>query len=362
MPRRRRAGHAPELSRRDCGRVSDILQMFRIITFSIDHVEKNGTPVDEKLAFELVDDIGPLGTSLGDHRETGLLPIERTPWVTSLHDLETIAQVCDRPSEFLLYLRRRTDTDVGAYYKASDELDLFMLFMNASLYVEPDPDKLRAEHPTIPRVSRQDRKRRAGSAVRTRVGEQCHSLNAWMSREQSPHPYGDDPPPTKPTYNALPGILELIDAIDAHGSGMIRFGADVLALAGDAQRRLLNLINKCVRLAHKDGQPHDGMFSLAGAWGHPTVFVGSRPSSAQLEPIRQRLQAYMHIKRHQMKSDRSYGLLFDEGGNLELAMYINRPVGDDAELDALHQSRRPCARPYAAYALVADCQAGQPAI
>lgn len=43
----------------------------------------------------------------------------------------------------------------------------------------------------------------------------------------------------------------------------------------------------------------------------------------------------MHLKRHQLKSDRSYGLLFDEGGNLELAMYINNPTGDDAELDAL---------------------------
>lgn len=33
--------------------MSDILEMFRIITFSIDHLEENGTPVDEKLAFQL---------------------------------------------------------------------------------------------------------------------------------------------------------------------------------------------------------------------------------------------------------------------------------------------------------------------
>jgi uncharacterized protein len=47
------AGLRTELSKRDCGRVSDILEMFRIITFSIDHLEENGTPVDEKLAFQL---------------------------------------------------------------------------------------------------------------------------------------------------------------------------------------------------------------------------------------------------------------------------------------------------------------------
>lgn len=283
----------------------------------------------------LLDDIGPLGTSLGDHRKTGLLPAERTPWVTSLHDLETIAQVCDRPCEFLLYLRRRTDSDVATYYKAADELDLFMLFMNADLYVEPDPDQLRAEHPTSGRVTNRDRKERARSAIPTRVGEQCSRLNAWMAREQTHDSSADDVQPMKPTYSALPRILQLIDVIDGHSDGMVRFGADVLALSGDGQRRLLSTIDECVRRARKDGRPHHGMFSLAGAWGHPIVFIGSRPHGILLEPVRQRLQTYMRVKRHQMKSDRAYGLLFNEAGNLEIAMYYNGTVGEDAELDAL---------------------------
>jgi hypothetical protein len=116
---------------------------------------------------------------------------------------------------------------------------------------------------------------------------------------------------------------------------MIRFGADVLALASDTQQNVLNTIDKCVRLTRQDGQPHDATFSWAGAWGHPTVFIGSRPRDTHLEPARQHLEAYMHLKRHQLKSDRSYGLLFNEDGNLELAVYLNNPTGDDAELDAL---------------------------
>ncbi|GHH43956.1 hypothetical protein [Lentzea cavernae] len=282
----------------------------------------------------LLDDVGPLGTSLGDHRQTGLLPVERTPWVTSLHDLETIALVCDRPSEFLLYLRRRTDSDVATYYKAADELDLFMLFMNADLYVEPDPDEVRANHPTIGRVTKRDRKERARSAIPTRVGEQCQGLNAWMAREQD-QDATDDVQPVKPTYSALPRILELIDVIDDYRDGMIRFGADVLALSGDGQQRLLDTIDTCIRRTRKDGQPHHGMFSLAGAWGHPIVFIGSCPDAIPLEPVRQRLQTYMNLKHHQMKSDRAYGLLFNEAGNLEVVMYYNLPTGEDAELDAL---------------------------
>nr|WP_296778966.1 YfbU family protein [Rhodococcus sp. (in: high G+C Gram-positive bacteria)] len=47
------AGFSAELSKRDCGRVLDILDMFRIITFSIRRLEKDGTTVDDDLRYEL---------------------------------------------------------------------------------------------------------------------------------------------------------------------------------------------------------------------------------------------------------------------------------------------------------------------
>lgn len=47
------AGFSTELSKRDCDRVSDILQMFRIITYSIDHLAEEGSPVGDDLAFRL---------------------------------------------------------------------------------------------------------------------------------------------------------------------------------------------------------------------------------------------------------------------------------------------------------------------
>lgn len=47
------AGFRTELSQRDCGRVSDILQLFRVITYSIEHLAKTGSPVNEDLKFRL---------------------------------------------------------------------------------------------------------------------------------------------------------------------------------------------------------------------------------------------------------------------------------------------------------------------
>lgn len=47
------AGFQTELSKRDCGRVADILDMFRVITLSIERLDREGSAVDEKLKFRL---------------------------------------------------------------------------------------------------------------------------------------------------------------------------------------------------------------------------------------------------------------------------------------------------------------------
>lgn len=47
------AGFSTELSQRDCGRVKDILDMFRICTFSIDHLRKGGVELDDQLVYGL---------------------------------------------------------------------------------------------------------------------------------------------------------------------------------------------------------------------------------------------------------------------------------------------------------------------
>lgn len=47
------AGFRTELSKRDCDRVLDVLDMFRAITFSIKRLEKQGTTVNEDAAYGL---------------------------------------------------------------------------------------------------------------------------------------------------------------------------------------------------------------------------------------------------------------------------------------------------------------------
>lgn len=71
------AGFSTELSQRDCARVSDILQMFRIITYSIEDLRKNGSPVSKDLEFQLefegFDHNDPLEGQMADYVEYQLL-------------------------------------------------------------------------------------------------------------------------------------------------------------------------------------------------------------------------------------------------------------------------------------------------
>ena len=66
-----------------------------------------------------------------------------------------------------------------------------------------------------------------------------------------------------------------------------------------------------------------------------TLFIGTVPAGADREVEADRLCTYMLAKKHQVRSDRSLGLLVSHHGRIEMTMYMNDPPGDDDELDAL---------------------------
>ena len=278
----------------------------------------------------VLDDIGPLGTNLADLQNAGLLPEDRPPLILSLHDLAVIAEIGERPSEFLLYLRRRTDSPVLTYYRAVDELDLYMLFLAADLYVEDDPDDLRVSHPSMPPVASSERRRHRRSAIGTMVSDNCAELSVWMNRDTLPQ----SDAPVKPSMNAPAELLELIDKLSALGKpGWFRCGADLLALSGKGQRRLLSTIETCARATRKDGTYHDALMAFAGMWGFATVFVATRPNSAEVAEVKERLRLYIRAKQYQLQADRAYGFIFDQNGRLEDTFYSNSVEKSDSVLD-----------------------------
>ncbi|MDN3312068.1 hypothetical protein QWJ90_14130 [Microbacterium oryzae] len=279
-----------------------------------------------------LDDMGPLATALDELVRAGVVKSDRFPWIVSLHDLAIVAEVVDRPAEFLLYLRRRTESEVSLNFAAIDELDLFMLFLSGQLYVEPDPDRVSEEFLGVRRPTAKDRRRYRGQSVPTRVMTHTDPLDAWVyfregsSQEEAP----------KPEFSSHPALLGLVDFLqDGRKPGWFRFSSDLLNLADEAQEDVVRGIDNVIEATKKDGQPHTSFVAFAGAWGYPTLFVGSQPAKMPRALASHQLATYGITKKHQIQSDRALMVLVDERGAIRSVRYDNRRPAVDAELDQL---------------------------
>ena len=279
-----------------------------------------------------LDDFGPLSVALGDLERAGVLGDGVLPWIASLHDLEVISKVIDRPAEFLLWLRRRAGSGVATYYRAADELDLFMLFLNGGLYVEPDPEEVRRRHPAVGPPRSHARRQYQRDAQPTLVGTCTDPLDAWMYWTEGTSPYEVG----KPMLNTQPAAQKIVDFLaDGRKPGWLRFGADLLALAGTGQKKLGDSLRDLADKTRADGRWHTLCYSYAGQWGHPTLFAGTEPRDHTRDEAQEKLRMYMTAKKHQMRSDRSLGLLLDQRRDIVGTIYMNDIPGDYPGLDSL---------------------------
>jgi hypothetical protein len=279
-----------------------------------------------------LDDFGPLATGLDDLVRSGIIESDRFPWIVSLHDLMTISEILDRPAEFLLYLRRRTESEVSLKYFAVDELDMFMLYLSGQLYVQPDPERVQAEFLGVPRTSGHERRQYAESAIPTQVMTHTDSLDAWIYFQAGLVAE----PVEKPTFASNPELLRVVDFLqDGHKPGWFRFSADLLNLAEDAQARVVKCKNQILRDSERDAKSHTAFLAFAGAWGYPTLFLGSQPGGMPHEVASRKLLTYALAKKHQIKSDRALIVLFDPRGSISSVRYDNRAPGEDEHMDGL---------------------------
>ncbi|MFI7195779.1 hypothetical protein ACIBQ0_39185 [Nocardia nova] len=281
-----------------------------------------------------LDDFGPLGIAMNDLRRAEILKDDKLPWITSLHDLSVLAEVLVRPAEFLLYVRRRSDLGVARLYRATDELDLFMLFMSGQLYVEPDPEQVSRDHPMVPRPTKAARRRFRQSQKLTRVGTHTDPLDAWMYWKEGSNP--DEAP--KPEFIANPFVLSLVDELTRlRDNGWLRTTTDLLAISGDSQRQLEQAIKSVIRSTQIDHRPHRVMQAFAGVWGLPMIVAGSCPLGTLADQALMIHEQYTIAKKHQLQSDRATCILIDETGHICDVRYDNRPPGHDPDLDNLAQ-------------------------
>ncbi len=277
-----------------------------------------------------LDDLGPLGTALDALVRGGIITDDKFPWIVSLSDLSTIAVIVDRPSEFLLYLRRRTEPSTSRRFSAVDELDLFMLFLNGGLYLEPDPTLVHELNPATPPPTTAQIRSYERQATAVRVDVHTDALDAWM--ESKGHPT-DQP---KPSFRSASGLLSLVDFLhEGHKPGWLRMGADLLNIASKGQIDFLRNIEAIAAKTRTDGAHHSMSTGFAGAWGFPLVIAYTKERGLSVVEAAAGLESYLVAKKHQMRSDRALGILMDDSGRPIGIRYSNDPPREDADLDSL---------------------------
>jgi hypothetical protein len=282
-----------------------------------------------------LDDLGPLAIGLDALVRGGIITEKKFPWIVSIHDLAVIAEVLDRAPEFLLYVRRRTEPATSRRFNAIDEMDLFMLFLNGGLYLEPNPDWVFQQHPMSLAPTVSQRRRFAGQAKSIRVDTHTDPLDAWMEREQT------GSKAAKPVFFSVPRVLEIVDFLGVdHKPGWFRFAADLLNLDSETQASISDGLRQIAKNTRTDRQHHSMMMCFAGAWGFPALFAYTRAPGVSTGAAIEGLENYLVLKKHQLQSDRALGLLVDHDGRIIAVRYSNLLPTDDAELDELVRKMR----------------------
>ncbi len=279
-----------------------------------------------------LEDLSGVSTATAMLVNSGVLTPGQVPWTVSLHDLRIICELVDRPSELLLYLRRRTHPETTLKFLAVDELDFYMHFLYHGLYVEPDPRQVAEDLPWTGRPTQAALQRRANQR-RELITSLTEPLDAWYQLQLDP----TAPVADKPRMPGTPEFLKLVDEVTAtSASGWLSTGAILLEGSTSARREFGRYARDLGRLVRQDGRHHSATQLLVDTHGSSFVLAwvcGGRHETP--EQTMRMLGGYLAAKKHQLKAPRAALMLFDSSGReLIQLQFDNREPGPDPALDA----------------------------
>jgi hypothetical protein len=289
-----------------------------------------------------LEDLSGVTTATSLLVRAGVLGSGHIPWTVSVHDLRIICELTERPSELLLYLRRRTQPETTSMFLAVDELDLFLLFQARGLFVEPDPNRLAEIFPGTgpPSVAAQRRYARQQPEM---IAGRTRPLDAWYAYSLDPA----KPPVDKPRYTGDQKLLHLVDAVTAMRTpGWLSTATLLLEGSAKAQHSFGGFAAKLAREVKRDGRHHMLTWLMADSTGRPCVLVWvcAGPDGSD-EDLELELTDYLAAKKYQVKAYRAACMVFDPRTvELRRIIFDNRINHHDEELERRAQQLVPPGR------------------
>ncbi len=261
----------------------------------------------------------------------GVLKPDHIPWTVSVHDLRIVCELLERPSELLLYLRRRTEPAATWKYRAVDELDLFLLFLHRGLYVEPDPHRTAQALPWAGPPSTADLRRFEAQRPEL-VASHTEPLDAWYNSQLDP----TAAPADKPRLIADEKLLELVDQVTATGAaGWLSTATSLLEGNGKVQRTFGRYAADLAKLVRRDRQHHSITHLMGETSGKHVLLVWvCHGPDEDADTAASYLLQYLQAKKHQTGAYRATCMLFDPTGrHLLRLLHDDRPPEPNPMLD-----------------------------
>lgn len=300
-----------------------------------------------------LEDLAATTTGTADLIRAGFIDKDCIAWTVSLHDLDLIVELIDHPSEFLLYLRRRTDPLATVIYTAPDELDLFLHFQQKGLYVEPDPDELREKLPYLPAATAAER-RRFKRQTPVYVSSLTDELDAWHRQRNSTadgtHGVGEEPeldfettPARRPAMVPSP-LRALLDDLRASGTfAWLSIGATLLSGATAAQENMARIPRDLLNNPFDNGRGRSMTVPIVDVRGDGWLLAWiTRPPSRSFDDFASEMSIYIQAKAHQLGMRRAAAFLYDEAtGALARTLYESHLGEPTPEVLAAIEMLRP---------------------
>jgi hypothetical protein len=278
-----------------------------------------------------LEDLSGVTTATAMLTAAGILSPDSIPWTVSVHDLRIVVELLDRPSELLLYLRRRTHPEATLKYLAVDELDLFLLFLKRGLYVEPDPHQVAQALSWAGPPSPADLRRFAAQRPEM-VDSYTEPMDAWYESQLDPAA----PRVDKPRLAADERLLVLIDQItETQAPGSL--STTTWLLEGDAKvhRKFGRHAADLAKRVQADRRRHTATHLIGDPSGKHVLLVWACLGQGEdVDTAAGELMRYLRAKKHQTHAYQAACMLFDPAGkHLLRLLYDNRSAGPDPELD-----------------------------
>lgn len=275
-----------------------------------------------------IEDVTSVTGSAAAFVDAGILPSRRElPWIVSLYDLWVICEIAEGPAQLLHYLHQHEQAITLDMIAASEELDLFMMFLDQGLYLGDHLDQ--DGNPTT-------------AFFTLSMTDPLDAYYLYQTGQRST-------PAPKPRQEWSPkAFRELTTQLERERpDGWTTAALNVHQGDHNVRDQIATMVRRLARRARLDGRPHDETRLFTDPHSSFGVTGMSVGNDYTVDQLRQRLLTWCRARKHleHAASWTGIGVIASQPGTVAVLVQLDEPWTEDTGLDQLVETLQ--MRPYA---------------